>query len=64
LFNHLCDVHVGRKRHGNLRLNCSWEVCIFCAAATSYKADHNHDFSRDVITRQQNEIVRTISFFM
>ncbi|EGG02950.1 uncharacterized protein MELLADRAFT_90571 [Melampsora larici-populina 98AG31] len=23
LFNHLCDVHVGRKRHGNLSLNCS-----------------------------------------
>ncbi|WAQ81830.1 hypothetical protein PtA15_2A142 [Puccinia triticina] len=40
LFNHLCDGHVGRKRHGNLSLNCSWEACDHKAAKRDHMTSH------------------------
>ncbi|KAA1138698.1 hypothetical protein PGTUg99_034873 [Puccinia graminis f. sp. tritici] len=40
LFNHLCDRHVGRKRHGNLSLNCSWEACDHKAAKRDHMTSH------------------------
>ncbi|KAA1112309.1 hypothetical protein PGTUg99_013944 [Puccinia graminis f. sp. tritici] len=40
LFNHLCDCHVGRKRNGNLSLNCSWEGCDHKAAKRDHMTSH------------------------
>ncbi|KAH9461912.1 hypothetical protein MJO28_003324 [Puccinia striiformis f. sp. tritici] len=40
LFNHLCDLHVGRKRHGNLSLNCNWEACDHKAAKRDHMTSH------------------------
>ncbi|MBW0555239.1 hypothetical protein O181_094954 [Austropuccinia psidii MF-1] len=40
LFNHLCDFHVGRKRHGNLSLSCSWEGCDHKAAKRDHMTSH------------------------
>ncbi|KAI8448863.1 hypothetical protein BY996DRAFT_6419207 [Phakopsora pachyrhizi] len=40
LFSHLCDVHVGRKRHGNLTLTCGWEGCDHKAAKRDHMTSH------------------------
>ncbi|KAL7271178.1 hypothetical protein RUND412_006077 [Rhizina undulata] len=36
LYNHLCDIHVGRKSTNNLCLTCSWGTC----RTTTVKRDH------------------------
>lgn len=36
LYNHLCDIHVGRKSTNNLCLTCSWGSCH----TTTVKRDH------------------------
>ncbi|KNZ45619.1 uncharacterized protein VP01_798g9 [Puccinia sorghi] len=40
LFSHLCDCHVGRKRSGNLSLNCGWEGCDHKAAKRDHMTSH------------------------
>ncbi|KAI5793607.1 hypothetical protein FPQ18DRAFT_258511 [Pyronema domesticum] len=36
LYNHLCDIHVGRKSTNNLCLTCAWGTC----RTTTVKRDH------------------------
>ncbi|TGZ81109.1 hypothetical protein EX30DRAFT_364126 [Ascodesmis nigricans] len=36
LYNHLCDIHVGRKSTNNLCLTCAWGAC----RTTTVKRDH------------------------
>jgi hypothetical protein len=36
LYEHICEIHVGRKSNGTLSLHCGWDGC----EATFLKRDH------------------------